>query len=134
MNDRDPRPYFVVSNDMYGHPKFKRLSDKAARHLICVWTHCNVYLTDGEVDRVTMFENGPKAAKELIDNDWVTVAPDGTYHCHDWLKHQKSRAEIEDMRSDKARNRARSGSIGAHERWHVKRGLYDPECSWCETG
>lgn len=132
MTDRDPRPYFAISNDMVGHPKFKRLSDRAVRHLLVVWTHCNVYLTDGEVDHVTLLEAGQKVAKELLDGGWVTARDDGTYYCHDWLKHQKSKAEIEGIRADKSRIRARSGKYGSHVKWHVKRSHIEPGCEWCE--
>lgn len=124
----DRRPYLAIANQLFRHPKFKRMSMQARLHLLALWADCNEYLTDGIVHEEDLYSEGTAVGDELLGFGWLHPCEDGTnYYCHDYLKHQKSRAQVEGIRAGKASK----GAAGAHERWHVKRGRFDPECQLC---
>lgn len=125
---QDTRPYITVTNELFGHPKFKRLTPAARLYLLELWAHCNMYMTDGVLEAVTLFERGKKIGNELINGGWVEAHEDGSYSCHDYLEHQKSREQILKHREDKKG----SGEYGSHVRWHVKRGVHDLNCEHCQ--
>lgn len=126
--DLDRRPYLAIANQLFRHPKFKRMSMQARLHLLALWADCNEFLTDGIVHRDDLFAEGPDVAAELVSRGWLhPCEDDALYYCHDYLKHQKSRAYVEGRRATKASR----GAAGAHKRWHVKRGITDPECPLC---
>lgn len=122
----DTRPYIVVTNELFRHPKFRALSRSARLRIIELWAHCNEYMTDGEIDAGTWAEIPAKERKELETAGWVERDTAGR-RCHDYLKHQKSRQQILELKAD----RAEAGAFGAHSRHHLKRGRFDPSCKWC---
>lgn len=126
---KDTRPYITVTNELFSHPKFKRVKNPWARlYLIELWTYANRYTTDGEVDMDVLMEQGEDIGEELIKCGWVR-GPDkaGVYHLHDYLKHQKSKAEIEALKS----KRQVAAQWGNHERWHTQLGLVEASCGYC---
>ena len=129
MTGKDTRPYITLTNELFNHPKFKRIKNPWARlHLIELWTYCNGYKTDGVIDEDTLMEKGDDVGQELLDRKWV-VGPDkdGNYHMHDYLKHQKSKAEIEGMTA----GRKAAAGWGNHVRWHVKKQVVEHSCGYC---
>jgi hypothetical protein len=48
---------------------------------------------------------------------------------HDYLDHQKSRAELEELRE----KRRDSAAEGLHIRWHVKRNEFKDNCEYCRA-
>jgi hypothetical protein len=129
MTGKDTRPYITLTNELFNHPKFKRIKNPWARlHLIELWTHCNTYLTDGIVDEDTLMEKGEDIADELMKRRWVT-GPDaeGNYQMHDYLKHQKSRAEIKGLQA----KRQTAAAWGNHTRWHEAKGIQETTCGYC---
>src|SRR6201999_2579692 len=46
---------------------------------------------------------------------------------HDYLKHQRSAAEI----ADAIEQKRSAGGLGNHVRWHVGAGKFDPDCPHC---
>lgn len=139
-NDRlDNRPYITVTNELFRHPKFIRLTDKAKVHLLELWAYCNEYRTDGIIHKTLLMEKGQAVARALREVGWVddTTDPD-FFYMHDYLDHQKSRAQIEAYREQRRQDGKKGGIIGMHERWHVDRGVTNPDCPLCfpdhETG
>lgn len=134
---KDTRPYITVTNELFRHPKWRRISDKSKLYLLELWGYCNEFRTDGFVERTILYDRGPRIANELL-KEWVekTEDPD-VFYMHDYLSHQPSRAEIEERIEEKRTAGSKGGKQSAHEKWHVKRGILNPRCDLCqelETG
>lgn len=130
MSTKDTRPYIVVAHEFPRHPKTQQLSDAGFRALIELWCYCNEYLTDGAVPKVLVDRQYKKPARELLALGFMEADGDG-YRMHDYLKHQKSRAEVEEDREKKRSSGARGGKEGSHKRWHVDRGIFAEDCELC---
>jgi hypothetical protein len=128
LEELDRRPYIAITNELFEHPKFLALTPEGRLHLMRLWAYCNHYLTDGRVPAEILKKEGKRIADRLLKLGWLepTEDPD-IFMCHDYLKHQKSRAQILELRAIKSTK----GNKGAHQRWHVKRQITDPACSWC---
>lgn len=129
MNRKDGRSYITLHDDMMNHPKIEALTDSAKVHLIRLWGYCNKFRTDGIVSAAKAKEKGSGVFKQLTaePEPMLILQDDGTFYCHDYLKHQWSKAEIEKQSKDKSD----SATYGLHVRWHEKRGIHEPECSHC---
>jgi hypothetical protein len=125
----DPRPFIAVTNELFRHPKFTGLPNEKTRlYLIELWAHCNEFKTDGVVPKHVLNAKGPAVGKALIAAGWVDATDDkDVYVMHDYLDHQKSREQLDELRD----KRKRSAGEGLHIRWHVNRGVSDPECVHC---
>lgn len=109
---RDARSYITVHDGMPEHPKIKPLSDKAFRTLHEVWSWCSRNRTDGDIVPAMWKTFGtPRARAELIEVGLIEQTLEGFY-AHDYLKHQRSKAEIEELTA----KRARAGSAGGRAR------------------
>lgn len=123
----DPRTYIRVHDGMPDHPKIEGLSDAAFRLLITVWCWSSRHLTDGTMPETLWKRRSTlKARKELLDAGLIVQA-DGHVVMHDYLEHQRSAAEVTEIRAAKGKG----GSLGNHVKWHVKRGIVNPECDHC---
>ena len=110
---RDHRTYITVHDGMPDHPKITPLSDPAFRLLVTAWCWCSRYHTDGLMPAATWQRMGPaKPRQDLLDAGMATEQPDGSVSLHDYLEHQRSAEEIEELR----RKRAESGSLGGKQR------------------
>jgi len=128
---KSKKPYIAVTNEFPDHPKTMELSDKAFRKLVTLWCWCNRNKTDGRVPKGYLNEHiPPKVRKELIDHEWLEKR-DGEWFAHDYLDHQKSRVEIDQLTQDKKASGSRGGMVAAHKRWHLDRGEFDPNCLLC---
>lgn len=123
----DLRTYIRVHDGMPDHPKVDGLSDAAFRLLVTTWCWCSRHLTDGRVPAATWKKRGtPKARRELAAAGLVEEV-DGAVQMHDYLEHQRSAEEVREIREA----RGKGGALGNHVRWHVRRGVTDPECELC---
>lgn len=123
----DDRTYIRLHDGMPGHPKVRGLSDKAFRTLIRAWCYCSEYLTDGEVVSAVARDLGTsKGWTELVSAGLAESAPGG-YLMHDYLEHQRSAAEVAEIKA----GRGAGGTLGNHVRWHVQRRKPDPTCEHC---
>ena len=104
----DVRTYITVHDGMPEHHKIEALSDKAFRVLIDLWCWCSRNTTDGNVPESVWLKRSktPKVRAELLA-ELVEPRPTGVY-MHDYLEHQRSKAEIEELRI----KRSRAGSLG----------------------
>lgn len=128
----DRRPYITVTNELFRHPKFVRLTDKAKVHLLELWGYCNEYQTDGIIHQSMLNAKGPAVAKQLRDVGWVDATnEEGMFYMHDYLDHQKSKAQIEDHRNGKRKAGSAGGKRSNHVRNHVKKNVFQAECQWC---
>lgn len=108
----DDRTYIKLHDGMPGHPKVRGLSDKAFRTLVRAWCYCSEYLTDGEVVTAAARDLGtPKAWAEIVASGLAESAPGG-YLMHDYLQHQRSAQQIEELKE----KRRAAGRLGGRPR------------------
>jgi hypothetical protein len=124
----DERTYIKLHDGMPDHPKVDTLSDKGFRHLVESWCWCSRHLTDGRMPLATFLKRTtPRTRKELIATGLVEVH-DTHVVWHDYLEHQRSAAQVEEIKEAK-RQAARKGN---HKRWHEgEGGRFDPACEFC---
>lgn len=128
MAEKDSRTYIRVHDGMPDHPKIEPLSDAAFRLLVSTWCWNSRYLTDGHVPAATRAKRGKaKVWDELIAAGLADVNEDGSLTMHHYTEHQRTAEEVQAIRDA----RAESGALGNHKRWHVARGVTDPECDHC---
>lgn len=129
--EKDKRPYFVLTNEYPRHRKIRGLSDKAFRLHVTLMGMCNEDRNDGIISQQDLDQMGKAAGKELLTKKLIHPRDDGEFQLHDYLKHQNSRAEIEDFISQAQKSGAKGGKQSAHKQWHVKRGIFNPDCELC---
>ena len=122
-------PWFKVDDSLYSHPKWVGASPAAKALWVTAGSWCASQRTDGHVPKHVLPVVGgkPKAAQELVDIGLWSLNGNG-WVFHDWLEYQPAKADIEAARE----NEARSGARGNHLRWHVKRGVVNDECPFCQ--
>ena len=105
---RDKRVYITVHNGMTEHRKIEALSDKGFRCLIDLWSWCSRNESDGKVpESVWLKRTNAKVRTELLV-EMVEPIKCGSFYMHEYLEHQRSKAEIEALRI----KRAKAGSLG----------------------
>lgn len=123
---RDTRPYITVANELFRHPKFRRMPIEARLAVLELWAHCNEFMTDGVVDTFTFESNATEVQEQILAVGWAYKADDW-YEMHDYLKHQKSKEEILAHKAKKSIG----GAFGNHVRHHEKKSIAKPGCHWC---
>ena len=106
------------------HPKVEELSDKAFRALITLWCYCGRQRTDGAVTR-KQWEAWPRSVRDELTAAGLARPVDlgGGAAIHDFLEHQRSREEIDELsakRSDAGRKAAAARWNGTHTKSHTK--------------
>lgn len=128
---KDERTFITVHDGMPEHGKIEGLSDAAFRQLIELWCLCSRTKNDGLLSEASWRKRGtPRTRKELMDAGLAEVA-DGGIQMHDYLKHQRSAAEIAEIQETKRAAGKKGAGIGNHKRHHVDKGVFNPECEWC---
>jgi hypothetical protein len=121
----DDRTYIRVHDGMDDNPKVVGLSDGAFRLLMRSWYYCSRQLTDGQLPDAAWKDRGSaKARRELIDaglahmpghacdHPGCPTPPPKFVQMHDYLEHQRSAAEVAELK----RKRAEAGSKGGRSR------------------
>ena len=124
-------PWFKVDDKLHDHRKAR----KAGRSAMGVWLLAGSWSmateTDGFIPAAVLARWGTKtdAARLVAAGFWDEAEKDGEtgWQFHDWLTYQP------DARTMRLKQEAESkaGSEGNHRRWHKRRGVFDPECSFC---
>src|SRR5258708_26801986 len=84
------------------HPKLDGLTYPAKWTLIELWSHCGQFLTDGFVREQVWKQTGTAIARRsLVERDLAHKVRGG-YQMHDYLEHQRSRAEVEALRAKRS--------------------------------
>ena len=104
---RDPRTFITLHDGMPEHHKVEALSDKAFRALVDLWCWCSRNTTDGDVPESVWLKRTTARVRDELLEGLAESRPSGVY-MHDYLEHQRSKAEIEELR----KKRARAGSLG----------------------
>lgn len=131
-NDKklDQRPYIALANEYHRHRKIRGLSDAAFRIHVTLLLIANEETTDGIVAKSDLFARGTKVGKELIEAGLVHEK-NGVYILHDYLEHQKSKAQIQELSAERAKNGSSGGKKGMHLRHHVNKGVLNDRCELC---
>lgn len=108
-------PYASIDDNMTEHPKVERLSDAAFRVYVTSICFCSRNLTDGLILRqqAAKVAASPKIIRELVDAGRWDADPEG-WRVHNYLKWNKSRAEVLAFKEQQARK--------ARGRWGVADG------------
>jgi hypothetical protein len=126
----DDRTYIRLHDGMPDHPKVVGLSDGAFRLYVESICWCGRHLTDGVVPAAGMRRMGgwsPEAVSELADATLIEADGETHWLIHDYTEHQRTAEEVAAIR----RAKRAAGATGNHDRWHVARGLRDPDCELC---
>lgn len=130
VNRKNDQLFIRLHENMPEHPKIERLSDKAFRLLVQTWCWCARTRTDGHVSGMLWSRRGTASARaELLAAGLVDDDLTGGVIVHDWDKWQRTSAEIEQF----SRTQSEAGEFGAHQRWHVRRRIFEPECRFCKA-
>lgn len=124
--------FFKLDVGITEHPKFVGLSADAWT----LWLHGTAYaarnLTDGHipgviVGRLANIRNAARTATELEAAGLWERDRDG-WRIHDYLDHNRSAADADAAKTAQTAG----GTRGNHKRWHVDRGIVDPDCPHCQ--
>ena len=94
------------------HPKLDGLGAAAKWTLVELWCHCGQRLTDGFVREAAWRRFGTAPVRRQLIEHGLAHAVPGGYQMHDYLEHQRSRAEVTAMKE----SRSRAGKRSAEER------------------
>ncbi|HEY0641259.1 MAG TPA: hypothetical protein VGD67_26825 [Pseudonocardiaceae bacterium] len=105
--------------------------------LLCRKAAIDGVLTVAQVERAAYPER-PAAARrqaaELVASGaWSWDEEHGVYRITGWLDRHPSRAEVLAGATGRRAEKAASGTLGNHTRWHVQRGITDPGCEHCRS-
>ncbi|GAB3251709.1 hypothetical protein [Kineosporia babensis] len=137
---KDRREFISVSVDFPNHPKLMQLEEDviplAGWLAVCAWIYCGQNLTDGEfaplaVRRIAGVDK--QIEKHLLSVGLWHAHGHGCPKCpqpgermyvsHDYLEHQRAKADAEALRE----KRRRAGAAGAASRWsRATSGLAEP--------
>lgn len=108
--------------------------------LVAMWRYCKRRMSDGhvpaEIIGLLVYPDTPRVGKRdadrLVECGLAERTDDG-YFLPGYLKHNKSRAQIESDSAKLAETGSEAGSFGNHVRWHVQRGKSVPGCTHCRV-
>ncbi|TDT31116.1 hypothetical protein CLV29_2529 [Naumannella halotolerans] len=125
----DGRPTVRLHQGMPEKGSVAALSDSAFRLLIEAICYCGREESNGRVPSVILNRLATKrtAIKELVDRGHMESVDADTWFLTDYLRWNRSDAEIQAFRESKAQ----SGVLGAHNRWHVPRRQRVKDCPHC---
>jgi hypothetical protein len=109
----DDRTYIKVHDGLPDHPKIVGLSLAAKWALLTYWCYSSRHLTDGMVPRVIAAREGKKAVAELEKAGLIESRGDDWY-CHDYLEHQRSAAEVQELRDKRREAGSKGGKAKAN--------------------
>lgn len=129
-------PYFPVDDSFHSHPKPMAASLAAIGLWTVAGSWSSDHLRDGFVpDHVvsSLSRGQVELAKELVGAGlWRRTR--GGYQFHEWdadgdgTPRNQTRSEAIAKRS----KMASGGVLGNHRRWHMKKGVTDPTCVYCQ--
>lgn len=93
--------------------KLDGLSPAAKWTLVEMWCHCGQHLTDGFVRDAIWRKTGSAAARRQLVDNHLAEQVDGGWQMHDYLGHQRSRAEVLDLKAKRAAAGRKGGNAKA---------------------
>ena len=95
------------------HPKLDGLSYAAKWTVLELWCYCGQHLTDGFVRDAKWRTFGTAAVRQQLLAAELAEPVPGGYHMHDYLEHQRSRAEVLALKEKRAEAGRRSAEARA---------------------
>jgi hypothetical protein len=134
---RDERTFILVHDGIEDHPKIAALSDRAFRVFVTTLGYCSRNTTDGVLRTPVWAKRASKKVRDELEAELVhrpghtcrkcPPVPEGHVLMHDYLDWQRSSAQIDARKA----LRSEGGKWGGHRRWHIGKGITDPECGYC---
>lgn len=114
----DARTFIQVHDGLPDHPKLADVDDVASFLLVALWCYCSRYSTDGRIPkalahRMTKGATAARCAK--LVKAGLLHDRGSEYEAHDYLKHQRSAAQIAAVRQRNASN-GRAGGLAKAQR------------------
>lgn len=127
-----PTAPFPIDPNLFQHPKYVALTDRAKVHLIELWVGCWSGGGHGMVSKRDLNRKGAKVAFALLDG-WVERTADPEiFYMHDYLEYHHPKSDHDVIRVITEREyKAGGGKLGMHNRWHVAKGVVKPGCDHC---
>jgi hypothetical protein len=125
-------PWFNADSKMYLHKKCRN----AGLAAMGLWLMCGTYSSDNLLDGhvpdwyVASWPQGSKLAKKLVEVRFWDEAEDG-YQIRSWAEYQRTKEQVLAAMTEETEKRRRGGIQRSHDRWHVKRGVINPNCPLC---
>lgn len=121
-------PWFKVDDQLATHPKTVLAGNAAMGLWVRAGSWSAAHLTDGYVPAsvVPMLGATTRQAAQLVKAGFWHAEDDG-YRFHDWDVFQPKAVDV--VAHKEAQKVA--GRRAAHDRWHAKRNIHNPDCDWC---
>ena len=127
MPNREEITYILVHDRMPSHDKIAPLTDTAFRLMIEAWCLASVLGKDGKRLRRTWDAMGTKNSRVELTEGGLIELTAAHATVHDYLDIQRSQVEIGKAKEKKSK----ASRIANHRRWHINKGVSDPECEFC---
>jgi hypothetical protein len=108
--------------------KLDGLSPLAKWTLLELWCYCGQNLTDGFVREAKWKKFGTSAVRRQLSDPARKLAErvPGGYQMHDYLEHQRSRAEVDELRKKRSEAGKKSGEARARAKASAEQGAEHP--------
>ena len=124
-------PWFKVDDKLHDHRKAR----KAGKAAMGIWVLAGSWSMDNDTDGfipldvLSRWGNRTDAERLCAAGLWDRERFQGEdgYRFHDWARFQPSAA----VTAARKAAEAEAGMRGNHKRWHVDRGISDPDCEYC---
>lgn len=116
------------------HPKLAGATAPVKLLAISAMLYAQDNLTDGHIPTGALAGIAleaacpPKKAAELEQRGLWDPVPGG-WQIHGWHEWNRPAELVEELRAKKGE----AGALGNHRRWHLARGIVDPNCEHCRT-
>lgn len=120
--------WFKVDDQLATHPKVVRAGNAAMGLWVRAGSWSARWLTDGYVPADVLATFGATGRQaELLDRAGLWVKDMDGWRFHDWHEFQPTAEDVRLYQQATADAAVR----GNHYRWHVRRGVSNPECPLC---
>jgi hypothetical protein len=124
-------PWFKVDDKLHDHHKTRQ----AGRAAMGVWVLAGSWSMDNRTDGfipegvLSRWGSRSDARRLVVAGLWHEGQHNGErgWRFHDWTRFQPSAAVTAATKAKEAE----AGIRGNHKRWHVDRGITDPDCEYC---
>jgi hypothetical protein len=125
-------PWFKVDDKLHDHHKARAAGKSAMGVWVLAGSWAMDNLTDGFVPAGVLARWGTRRDAEALVSAgfWQAHTRHGEagWKFRDWTHYQPSARDVKAA----AEAKGQSGSLGNHKRWHLRRGVNDPECVHCQ--
>jgi hypothetical protein len=120
-------PWFKVDDRLATHTKVAKAGNAAMGLWVRAGSWAALHLTDGVVPEhvLPMLGTRSEARRLVVAGLWESI--DGGWRFRDWHDYQPSAEDTELAKESKSSG----GKHGNHERWHVKKNVFNPSCEFC---